>query len=194
LWQKSAFCGEKVKNAGKKKLIYVYTSGLVTTISAPAFRAFKILFLRRRAHSADPILVHANQMMHACTFHILGAFPQPHLCSAGLLVLLNLVRKPSTLNGHAPSFQKWQTLCHDLGLSYLPAAPLAVAECARTNRLPLLPPQHIGPPETSLGAGPRATQDCDDCHHSLPASCAVPLSDLSRHFALGNTSWPRLWL
>ena len=105
----------------------VCPSGVVTTVPAPAFRACKSLFLRRRAHPAGSLSMPATHMMNACTFHMLGAFPQPHLFPPGLLDLLNLVRKPSTLNGHAPYFQKWQTFCYLRGIPYLPAAPLAVA-------------------------------------------------------------------
>lgn len=102
-------------------------SGLITTRPAPAFQACRSLFLRRRAHPAAPVSTLATQMMQDCTFHLLGSFPQPHLFSPGLLSLLNLVRKPSTLNGHAPYFQKWQAFCCARGIPYLPAAPLAVA-------------------------------------------------------------------
>ena len=102
-------------------------SGVITTTPAPAFQACQSLFLRRRAHQAAPVSDPATQMMQACTFHMMRTFPQPHLFSPGLLDLLKLVRKPSTLNGHAPYFQKWQAFCHAKGIPYLPATPLAVA-------------------------------------------------------------------
>jgi hypothetical protein len=66
-------------------------------------------------------------MMHICSTHMLGSHPQSNLLSPGLLALLGLVRKPSTLNGHAPYFQKWQTFCHSRCIPILPATPLAVA-------------------------------------------------------------------
>ena len=40
--------------------------------------------------------------------------------------LLDLVRKPSTLNGKAPYFLKWQAFCRARGLPIFPASPLAV--------------------------------------------------------------------
>ena len=65
--------------------------------------------------------------MNSCSTHLFGSFPRSNLLSPGLIALLDLVRKPSTLNGHAPYFQKWKIFCNMRGLPVLPAAPMAVA-------------------------------------------------------------------
>ena len=89
-------------------------------------RVSKALVALCRTHPAPAASSQAKFMMQVCTSHMYSSFPQSHLLSLGLMSLLNPVRKPSTLNGKAPYFLKWQAFCRARGLPIFPASPLAV--------------------------------------------------------------------
>ena len=70
--------------------------------SSSCYYVSKALVALHHTHPAPAAFSKAKFMMQVCTSHMYSSFPQSHILSLGLMSLLNLVRKPSTLNGKAP--------------------------------------------------------------------------------------------
>ncbi len=101
---------------------HISAAGITTSVPIPVHQLSKSLVARRRSHPAPATSSTAQLMLRTLTSQMVGSFP-----SSNLLSLLNMVRKPSTLNGKVPYFLKGQAFCRSRGLPIFPASLLAVA-------------------------------------------------------------------
>ncbi len=101
--------------------------GILTSQPFPAYRACQNLFLRRRHASFPSPSTPATRLMILCALKKFGSNLPSALISPGLVELLTMVRKTSTINNYTPYFQKWQDFCLSHRIPFFSAPPLAVA-------------------------------------------------------------------